>query len=184
MPESGSDTYFEHYFDSQSDSLGDSDCDVVKAMSLIIEEGLKSVMGCMADLQEHLEQLINSNNALLDPGEHDSLLSDDDNFSRSKTYFWCINLCREVSTNIDDIVSELQTVPRQWADSFDYWSCTNNNLSTFRYIEDTGLVIRWVEGFKAKQKIFNELKEEAKTLRDGVSIPAPLMVSYFSDDGL
>lgn len=117
----------------------------------------------------YLELLTNGEDPLLDPSHHDSLLSDDNAFSRSKTYFWCINLLRELSRNTESIISEL--------DQFQFRFGTGSRIYLFQDEGRKKLLMEivekipknWVEGFRAKQKELNELREEAKALRDGVS---------------
>jgi hypothetical protein len=55
-------------------------------MIRVVLGSIRKVYGRWTSLSEYLEKLFGGRSALLDPQHHNALLSDDEAFSRSKTY--------------------------------------------------------------------------------------------------
>jgi hypothetical protein len=118
-------------------------------MTRLVLESIGKVYGRWTSLEEYLEKLFSGRSTLLDPQHHDALLSDDEDFSRSKTYFWAINLLRDVDKCLQANITVLERCDRM-----------------FMQHEQE----QWIEKFQAMQVRFMDLREEAKALRDGVSL--------------
>ncbi|CAG8960352.1 hypothetical protein HYFRA_00012426 [Hymenoscyphus fraxineus] len=151
----------------------------VDVLIYTIDGGLKLVMYRIEELHKYLQLLINGDDPLLDPSQHDSLLSDDDTFSRSKTYFWCINLLRDLVINIDNIVLELEKFPDRYVlssnDGRSFWEVKKPNTEI---LEERSKY--WIEILKTKRKELLELREESKALRDGLFSASSVMESRAS----
>jgi hypothetical protein len=118
-------------------------------MTSLVLESTRKVYGRWTSLEEYLEKLFSGRSTLLDPQHHDALLSDDEAFSRSKTYFWAINLLADVDKCLQANITALERCDRKVMQ---------------------GPIKRWIENFKAIQVRFRDLREEAKALRDDVSL--------------
>lgn len=124
-------------------------------MSRLVLESIGKVYGRWTSLEEYLEKLFSGRSTLLDPQHHDALLSDDEAFSRSKTYFWAINLLRDVDKCLQANITALKHYDRVWHNDRVWSRCQPG---------------QWIENFQAIQVRFRDLREEAKALRDGVSL--------------
>lgn len=95
---------------------------------------------------EFFAALIGHRDSLSDPDAHDSLLFDDDSFSRSRRYFWAINYLAELSSSITGNIVQ-----------FDKFAAKNKSIN--------GKLdqLYYLRGRLHAQR------EEAIALRDGVS---------------
>jgi hypothetical protein len=64
-------------------------------------------------IADYFAKLIGHRDTLSDPDSHDSLLFDDDSFSRSRRYFWAINYLAEVDSSIAGNIVELERFARR-----------------------------------------------------------------------
>jgi hypothetical protein len=104
----------------------------------------------------------------LDPDYHDSLLSDNENFSRSKTYFWAINTLREIEESISENIKQVEGCVDSWPRPR---SSEDKVLQQTNHIK--AQLTPCVERLSTMKQNFNVLREEAKALRDGVSVFNP-----------
>jgi hypothetical protein len=89
---------------------------------------------------------------LSDPDAHDSLLFDDDSFSRSRKYFWAINYLAELDTSISGNIVELDKAAKRCERSFRR-AALEEQLGQLQYL---------------RQRLQAQ-REDAIALRDGVS---------------
>jgi hypothetical protein len=118
-------------------------------MNRLALESIQKVYGRWTSLEEYLEKLFSGRSTLLDPQHHDALLSDDEAFSRSKTYFWAINLLRDVDKCLQANIKAIERCDR---------------------MSVKGPLKQWIENFQAIQVRFRDLREKAQALRDAVSL--------------
>jgi len=129
----------------------------------VVYKTLLSVIERWEELAGFFDELLCEKRALLDPAHHDSLLTDDGSFSRSKRYFWAIEFLKEAEKGVGDNVKQ-----------------TRGFLETLRAVpplvragrrEYQGRVKR-VEGVLGRLEglrgRFSSIKNEAIDLRDGV----------------
>lgn len=113
--------------------------------------------------------------AIFAPDQHDRLLFDDDAFSRSRLYFWAID---SLELFIPSIAANIQEWENFWTARKIYFQLTSENdvmqndprrdnkksyESIVRQVEDEVVRLR---ALKVKLEL---LREQIKTLRDGVS---------------
>jgi hypothetical protein len=152
----------------------EDDHNVIAVILVVILQGIVALRGRLDELQAHFEQVISSRDALLDPEQHDKLLTDDDNFSRSKTYFWSINLLSEIVLSIEDNIAEFESCTQRWEKSLPFaWSMKNSEISRMM-VAVRKKTLPFVDELRARQKRFIDLSNEAKALRDGVSLLSDL----------
>ncbi|KAL6720377.1 hypothetical protein ACLMJK_002298 [Lecanora helva] len=88
-------------FGKQEKAVGHMD---VATLSLVAD-ALKKVADRWSELVVFLQALLENDDALLDPVRHDHLLFDNEDFSKSREYFWAINCLTEfdasMSANIE-----------------------------------------------------------------------------------
>jgi hypothetical protein len=130
-------------------------------MTRLILESIGKVYGRWTSLEEYLEKLFSGRSTLLEPQHHDALLSDDEAFSRSKTYFWAINLLRDVDKCLQANITALEHCWQGWIRGLPMSEYHKNKIKS--------TLNPYIAKFQAIQVRFRDLREEAKALRDGVS---------------
>src|SRR5437667_12194073 len=81
---------------------------MIDAMDEIVYKCLLSVIERWEELAEYFDEMLCERKALLDPEYHDSLLTDDGTFSRSKKYFWAIEFLKELDKSISDNIRQAE----------------------------------------------------------------------------
>ncbi len=74
----------------------------------MIESTIRMVIERWDRIAEYFSKLLGHRDTLSDPDAHDSLLFDDDSFSRSRKYFWAINYLAELDISISGNIVELE----------------------------------------------------------------------------
>jgi hypothetical protein len=129
----------------------------------VVYKTLLPVIERWEELAAFFDDLLCEKKALLDPEYHDSLLTDDGSFSRSKRYFWAIEFLKEAEKGVADNV-------RQTTEFF-------GALKEFPPEGGPGmreyqLKVKRLEGVLGRledlRKRFLVIKDEAVDLRDGV----------------
>ena len=123
------------------------------------------------EIADHLDQLLGNQNVLLKPEDHDNLLFDKDDFSRSRTCFWVISSVDAFELSITDAIDHWP-----WYYSTNIVPLTNgtavNNVKT-EDVQAIAEIVKKIEGeirrLKDSRERFKSLRERGKTLRDGVS---------------
>lgn len=74
----------------------------------LIEFNTRIVLEKWHELERYFSWLIGHKDAPSDPDAHDSLLFDDDTFSRSRRHFWAINYLTEMNSGILGNITQLE----------------------------------------------------------------------------
>jgi hypothetical protein len=86
-------------------------------VEVMIEFTIRMVIERWLDIAEYFARLIGHRDTLSDPDAHDSLLFDDDSFSRSRRYFWAINYLAELDLSISGNIAQLEKFARRYMDA-------------------------------------------------------------------
>lgn len=127
----------------------------------MIEFTMRMVVNRWSEILDYFSWLIGHRDALADPDTHDSLLFDDDSFSRSRRYFWAINYLAELDTSIAMNIVQLEAWITEWPD---HLSVPKKEMQA----EVKSLPER-LDQLKLLQEKLRALRQEAFALRDGVS---------------
>jgi hypothetical protein len=138
--------------------------DVLHATIVVTNKALETVASYWQQILDYFEAFIGEKDTFLDPERHDSLLSDDEAFSRSKKYFWAITTLRELNLSISDNLFQIQRLLDLKAP---VW-VRNTPGSAFEEEQST-LRDRYREMEEIAVKL-REKRQEAVDLRDGVGI--------------
>lgn len=116
-----------------------------------------------SEIFDYFSLLIGHRDSLPDPDVHDSLLFDDDSFSRSRRYFWAINYLAELDISIDRNITQLEAWITEWPH---HLHISKKGMN----VEGKTLPDR-MERLKELQGKLRALRLETMALRDGVSLP-------------
>jgi len=130
----------------------------------MIEFTARMVVKRWLEIFDYFSMLIGHRNSLPDPDIHDSLLFDDDSFSRSRRYFWAINYLAELDTSIAGNLAQLEAWIAKWPD---HLHVLKKGINV-----EVKTLPEQMEQLKALQGKFRALRLEALALRDGVSLSA------------
>lgn len=136
---------------------------MIDEMSDLVHGNLLIVIGRWEQIACYMEGLLAEKNGLLDPEYHDSLLTDDAKFTRSKKYFWAIEFLIEAETSVLDNINQARR----------FVELMNSNPPS-EEVARRIFVMRLRKHNTAIQKLdslrkgFVKKQEEAKALRDGV----------------
>jgi hypothetical protein len=83
--------------------------DAGKALGAMIESSIRIVHQRWEKIKEYFTWLLDHKDTLSDPDAHDSLLFDDESFSRSRRYFWAINYLAELDSSTSRNIIQLDT---------------------------------------------------------------------------
>jgi len=73
-------------------------------------EALALVVKGYERILSYFDEIIVEKDVFLDPEVHDSLLTDDESFSRSKRYFWAITTLKEINHTVIDNIQEIENL--------------------------------------------------------------------------
>jgi hypothetical protein len=73
-------------------------------------EALALVVKGYERILSYFDEIIVEKDVFLDPEAHDSLLTDDEPFSRSKRYFWAITTPKEINYTVIDNIQEIENL--------------------------------------------------------------------------
>ena len=133
----------------------------------MIEFTMRMVVNRWSEISDYFAWLIGHRDALADPDVHDSLLFDDDSFTRSRRYFWAINYLAELDDSIGGNIAQLETWIAEWPD---HLIVQKKEMQA----EVRSLPER-LDQLKVLQEKLRALRLEAFALRDGVS-GAPMII--------
>lgn len=132
-------------------------------MGDLIHRSLIIVINKWEEIADYFDNLLIEKNGLLRPDYHDSLLTDDSAFTRSKRYFWAIDFLKQAEYSIDNNIKQvarfvglLQEQPpaeKEAAPAFATRMRKHCNA---------------LEKLETLSRRFRHKQEEAKALRDGV----------------
>jgi len=151
------------YSESRDDLSRKRTHEMIDEMSDLVYGSLLTVIGRWEQIAYYLEGLLAEKNGLLKPEYHDSLLTDDATFTRSKKYFWAIEFLIEAETSVLDNISQAKR----------FVELMNANPPSGEVARRI-FVMRLKKHNTAIQKLENLRKgfvkkqDEAKALRDGV----------------
>lgn len=120
--------------------------DAAGALGVMIDFSIRIVVQRWDKISEYFTWLLGHRDTLSDPDAHDSLLFDDDSFTRSRRYFWAINYLAELDTSIAENIVQLKKFAREN-------KSLREQLSQLQYL---------------RERIRGQ-RDEAIELRDGVS---------------
>lgn len=157
--------HFPHlpYSESRDDLSRKRTHEMIDEMSDLVYGNLLIVIGRWEQIACYMDGLLAEKNGLLDPEYHDSLLTDDATFTRSKKYFWAIEFLIEAESSVLDNINQARR----------FVELMNSNPPS-EAVARRMFVMRLKKHNTAIQKLeiiregFMKKKEEAKALRDGV----------------
>jgi hypothetical protein len=132
-------------------------------MSDLVHRGLLIVIGKWEEIAEYFDSLFVEKKGLLDPDYHDSLLTDDGGFTRSKMHFWVIEFLKEAESSVLENISQAGR----------FIDLLSANPPT-KKMSQTAYAMRLKKHHVVLQKLgslrkkFRNKQDEAKALRDGV----------------
>jgi hypothetical protein len=128
-------------------------------------EALSCIIDDSTEIVDHIDYLLDiGDEVLLDPDRHDELLFDDEAFSRSRTYWWTLNMLTAMQQSLTETLSvrqELWDTVIEPLVPVDDWPLGTETV--FR--KDKTLV---KELMKLKDRI-SQQHQRAEALRSGVS---------------
>ena len=138
---------------------------------------LDKVVYRWSELVDFFRTLLEGDNSLLDPIRHDYLLFDNENFSKSREYFWAINCLTEfeasVSANIEhweEYRRYLNSLPSMTRERSDSESSFGEDSLISMLDRSDGCCAR----LRRYQRFFQEKRAATIALRDGVKPSQPL----------
>lgn len=137
---------------SSKDMIGPLE-DILPTLSTTLAMIMSRILAHWTAVSEYVEQFIAGQDTFLHEDEHDQLLFDDDNFTRSRQYFWVITSTGEFISIIDETINQYNNVS-EWVSR---GKEEQRNHVNFR---------RKLETIKEK---FERQRARATVLRDGVS---------------
>ena len=124
--------------------------DAENALKAMVGFSIHIVLERWEKILEYFTWLLGHRDTLSDPDAHDSLLFDDDSFSRSRRYFWAINYLAELDISISRNIIQLDRFIGEDSPN----KSLREQLSQLQHL---------------RERILSQ-REEAIALRDGVSI--------------
>ena len=141
-----------------------SPTDVLHATLVVADKAMMKIHFYWREILDYFDSLVSERDTFLNPERHDSLLSDDETFSRSKKYFWAITTLKELDLSLSDNLLQIRRLLDAMAPTFienmrkaeleDARSCLE-----IRYREIEGIALK-----------LREKRQEAGDLRDGVRV--------------
>ncbi|KAF7920989.1 hypothetical protein EAE99_007841 [Botrytis elliptica] len=168
--------------DLYEDGKQAADREFLVAFSGIIDCSTRVVVHHWEVLANYFEKLLSESDTLLEPELHDLLLVDDSKYSKSKKYFWALNMLKEIESDVAAVISQIEgfmdfskhsPLKKQFPlpegkISLERERIVKNNLSVVK--EDL---------IRLKSR-FNDQRELAKDLRDGLFNASAVMESRAS----
>ncbi|KAF5875509.1 uncharacterized protein Bfra_003963 [Botrytis fragariae] len=158
------------------------DREFIVALSGIIDRSTRAVIHHWDVLADYFEKLLSESDTLLEPELHDLLLVDDSKYSKSKKYFWALNILKEIESDIAAVISQLEGFMDFSQNSLlkKYFPLPEGKISTQRErIVKTVLGVL-KEDLTRLQSRFSDQRELTKDLRDGLFNASAVMESRAS----
>ncbi|KAL9125961.1 MAG: hypothetical protein Q9217_004905 [Psora testacea] len=141
------------------------------AVLSLVTTSLEKVTNRWSELMEFLRALLEGGNSLLDPVRHDHLLFDNEDFSRSREYFWAINCLAEFEASISANIEQWEEF-RRYLKPLETPDQRGPNLSS---VSGEGLLRDLLERsdtycarLRRYQRFFQDKRAATVALRDGV----------------
>lgn len=129
----------------------------------LIAQGLARISERWTDFQNFFNYILDDEDSLMQPPNHDNLLFDDGSFSRSRRYFWAINCLSEFDNAITDNIT-------QWELYKAALPILENELDNIQY----GNAERQCRVLQNQREYFRQKLASTRALRDAVSSPSRL----------
>ncbi|KAM0152118.1 hypothetical protein ACHAPC_007916 [Botrytis cinerea] len=100
--------FMESYMSIHSDGEHAVDREFIAAFSGIIDRSTRDIIRHWDILANYFEKLLSESDTILEPDLHDLLLVDEWKYSKSKRYFWALNILKEIEIDIAAVVSQLE----------------------------------------------------------------------------
>ncbi|KAG8530501.1 uncharacterized protein KY384_005004 [Bacidia gigantensis] len=139
--------------------------DVLPTISSMLQMIISRILMHWAKVSGYIEKLIAGQDTFLDEERHDSLLFDDDNFTRSRQYFWVINSIEGFVLIIDETINHYENVRK--------WVCPKNRAEWRKH--EIGL-----DKLKLMKQRFENQRNKATMLRDGLFSASSVFESRLS----
>jgi hypothetical protein len=146
-----------------SDTAPSSDRDVLDFFLPAVADALDHISTRWSQILLFFEELLNEKATILDPDRHDSLLLDDESFSRSKKLFWAINTLKELEFHLRKNIAQLDCI-------IDMQALANVEEGEGATLEASRSRLKLHRrALKEVATNFRAKRQEAIDLRDGVS---------------
>jgi hypothetical protein len=137
---------------------------MIDEMNEFIHKALLGVLSRWEEIAGYFDEILSEKKGLLNLKYHDSLLTDDGTFSRSKKYFWAIGFLEEVGCSISDNIYQVERfVEFMKLNALDAVGGSHQFQSRIKKHCGT------IQKLHSLRMRFKHKKEEAMALRDGVS---------------
>lgn len=133
---------------------------ILPTLCTVLSGIISIILGHWTGISEYLEQFIAGQDTILHEDQHDRLLFDDDNFTRSRQYFWVIASIGEFVSIIDETMVHYGTVLEGL---FPDHGDTEKYEQLFR---EHDMLVKKLVSIKER---FEKQRDRATALRDGVS---------------
>ena len=146
------------------------------AVLSIVTTSLDKVANRWSELVDFLRVLLEGDNSLLDPVRHDHLLFDNEDFSRSREYFWAINCLAEFEASISANIEQWEEFRRYLKPIEDLEQGRANLPSVSRDSLLKDLLERsdaYCARLRRYQRFFQDKRTATVALRDGVCVEFP-----------
>jgi hypothetical protein len=138
--------------------------EMIDEMSGFVRNALLAVVNRWEELADYFDEILSEKKGLLNPNYHDSLLTDDGAFSRSKKYFWAIGFLEEAGNSISANTLQVKRFVELMKSNPPGTETARKDFQ--QGIKKHSLSIQKLQALKTR---FRHKKEEAMALRDGVS---------------
>jgi hypothetical protein len=152
---------------------GLNNCDMLQGMLRFVGMVLRYFRNTWGELVDYFNNFLDDGRTFLRTKEHDNLLVDDENFSRSRKYFWSLSCLSEFILHINDAI-------HQWEASRDIWAAAFDGLLTEKsknHIKNNNTLC---EKLKALRDRMQQHHNNVTALRDGLFNASAVMESRAS----
>ncbi|KAF7864407.1 hypothetical protein EAF04_006541 [Stromatinia cepivora] len=150
------------YLESNSFRFEDT-CVMLAGAVMHLYQALYHITRAWNEILTYFGNLIKERAAFLDLGLHDTLLVDDEEFSRSKRYFWAISTLQELDISITENMSQVEKFVRTNQDSANFKDSQTSDWA--KYVRSIGTQLMELKNIA---KRLQEKKDEVLYLRDGL----------------
>lgn len=137
---------------------------LLEAMLMYVQPALLHISSKWTQIHEYFDNLVSEKVAYLDPDYHDTLLVDDEAFSRSKKYFWAISTLKVLDVSISDNITQIRKLLDTKGGIIESDPKVLDNLTVYRRSIQSRL-----NELEAIAQKFRGKIDEVIYLRDGVS---------------
>ncbi|KAF7923743.1 uncharacterized protein EAE98_007561 [Botrytis deweyae] len=168
--------------DIYEDSGQAVDREFIVAFSGIVDRSTRVVVRHWDILANYFEKLLSESDTLLEPDLHDLLLVDDSKYSKSKKYFWALNILKEIESDVAAVISQLEGFMDFSDNSLlkRYFRLPEGKMSEAREMIVKKKLGVLKEDLVRLQSRFSDQRELTKDLRDGLFNASAVMESRAS----